>query len=166
MVPGSSVPSSPIERIAMKAVVQRVKRCAVTVGGMEMARIDEGLLVLLGIAQDDADKDLEYVADKVMHLRIFPDAEGKMNLGVLETGGAVIVVSQFTLLAEVRKGRRPSFVKAAPPEAAEPMYEAFSDRLRAAGLEVGTGVFGEMMMVSLDNWGPVTIIVDSSDMSG
>lgn len=146
----------------MKAVVQRVGRCVVTVEDARVAEISEGLLVLLGVAAGDTEADLTYVADKVLNLRVFPDAEGRMNLSVLQAGGSVLVVSQFTLLADVRKGRRPSFIGAAPPDEAEPMYLAFADRLRAAGIEVRTGIFGAMMTVSLDNRGPVTLIVDSA----
>jgi D-tyrosyl-tRNA(Tyr) deacylase len=120
------------------------------------------LLVLLGVARGDGDRELEYVAEKTLNLRIFPDDEGKMNLSVLDIAGEVTVVSQFTLLADTRKGRRPSFVGAAGPEEAEPVYEDFVGLMKASGLKVGTGGFGEMMVVSLDNWGPVTIVIDST----
>jgi len=133
----------------------------VTVADRVLSRTGIGLLVLLGVAQGDGDKELEYVADKTLNLRVFPDDEGKMNLSVLDVAGELTVVSQFTLLADTRKGRRPSFVSAADPAAAEPIYERFVERLRASGLLVGTGGFGEMMLVSLDNWGPVTIVIDS-----
>jgi D-aminoacyl-tRNA deacylase len=145
----------------MRAVIQRVRRCSVTVGQDVLADTGEGLLVLLGVAKGDTDKDLEHVADKVLNLRIFPDADGKMNLSVLDISGEVTVVSQFTLLADTRKGRRPSFVAAEEPAAAEAMYEKFVSRMRSSGLTVGTGGFGQMMLVSLDNWGPVTIVIDS-----
>lgn len=147
--------------VETRAVVQRVNRCEVTVADRVLSRTGIGLLVLLGVAQGDGDKELEYIADKTLNLRVFPDDEGKMNLSVLDVAGELTVVSQFTLLADTRKGRRPSFVSAADPAAAEPIYERFVERLRASGLLVGTGGFGEMMLVSLDNWGPVTIVIDS-----
>lgn len=147
--------------VETRAVVQRVNRCEVTVADRVLSRTGIGMLVLLGVAQGDGDKELEYVADKTLNLRVFPDDEGKMNLSVLDVAGELTVVSQFTLLADTRKGRRPSFVSAADPAAAEPIYERFVERLRASGLLVGTGGFGEMMLVSLDNWGPVTIVIDS-----
>lgn len=147
--------------VETRAVIQRVNRCEVTVADRVLSRTGIGLLVLLGVAQGDGDKELEYVADKTLNLRVFPDDEGKMNLSVLDVAGELTVVSQFTLLADTRKGRRPSFVSAADPAAAEPIYERFVERLRASGLLVGTGGFGEMMLVSLDNWGPVTIVIDS-----
>lgn len=147
--------------VETRAVIQRVNRCEVTVADRVLSRTGIGLLVLLGVAQGDGDKELEYIADKTLNLRVFPDDEGKMNLSVLDVAGELTVVSQFTLLADTRKGRRPSFVSAADPAAAEPIYERFVERLRASGLLVGTGGFGEMMLVSLDNWGPVTIVIDS-----
>lgn len=147
--------------VETRAVVQRVNRCEVTVADRVLSRTGIGLLVLLGVAQGDGDKELEYVADKTLNLRVFPDDEGKMNLSVLDVAGELTVVSQVTLLADTRKGRRPSFVSAADPAAAEPIYERFVERLRASGVLVGTGGFSEMMLVSLDNWGPVTIVIDS-----
>lgn len=147
--------------VETRAVIQRVNRCEVTVADRVLSRTGIGLLVLLGVAQGDGDKELEYIADKTLNLRVFPDDEGKMNLSVLDVAGELTVVSQFTLLADTRKGRRPSFVSAADPVVAEPIYERFVERLRASGLLVGTGGFGEMMLVSLDNWGPVTIVIDS-----
>ena len=147
--------------VETRAVIQRVNRCEVTVADRVLSRTGIGLLVLFGVAQGDGDKELEYVADKTLNLRVFPDDEGKMNLSVLDVAGELTVVSQFTLLADTRKGRRPSFVSAADPAVAEPIYERFVERLRASGLLVGTGGFGEMMLVSLDNWGPVTIVIDS-----
>ena len=147
--------------VETRAVVQRVSRCEVTVADRVLSRTGIGLLVLFGVAQGDGDKELEYIADKTLNLRVFPDDEGKMNLSVLDVAGELTVVSQFTLLADTRKGRRPSFVSAADPAVAEPIYERFVERLRASGLLVGTGGFGEMMLVSLDNWGPVTIVIDS-----
>jgi D-aminoacyl-tRNA deacylase len=147
--------------VETRAVIQRVNRCEVTVADRVLSRTGIGLLVLFGVAQGDGDKELEYIADKTLNLRVFPDDEGKMNLSVLDVAGELTVVSQFTLLADTRKGRRPSFVSAADPAVAEPIYERFVERLRASGLLVGTGGFGEMMLVSLDNWGPVTIVIDS-----
>lgn len=126
-----------------------------------LADTGTGLLVLLGVARGDTEKELEYIADKTLNLRIFPDDEGRMNLSVLDIGGELTVVSQFTLLADTRKGRRPSFVGAAEPAIAEQMYELFVERLRASGLNVDTGGFGEMMLVSLENWGPVTIVIET-----
>jgi len=147
--------------VETRAVIQRVNRCEVTVADRVLSRTGIGLLVLLGVAKGDGDKELEYIADKTLNLRVFPDDEGKMNLSVLDVAGELTVVSQFTLLADTRKGRRPSFVSAADPAVAEPIYERFVERLRASGVLVGTGGFGEMMLVSLDNWGPVTIVIDS-----
>jgi len=147
--------------VETRAVIQRVNRCEVTVADRVLSRTGIGLLVLLGVAKGDGDKELEYIADKTLNLRVFPDDEGKMNLSVLDVAGELTVVSQFTLLADTRKGRRPSFVSAADPVVAEPIYERFVERLRASGVLVGTGGFGEMMLVSLDNWGPVTIVIDS-----
>ena len=147
--------------VETRAVIQRVNRCEVTVADRVLSRTGIGLLVLFGVAQGDGDKELEYIADKTLNLRVFPDDEGKMNLSVLDVAGELTVVSQFTLLADTRKGRRPSFVSAADPVVAEPIYERFVERLRASGVLVGTGGFGEMMLVSLDNWGPVTIVIDS-----
>ena len=145
----------------MRAVVQRVKRCRVSVGGETVGEIGAGLLVLLGIAQGDTEAAAEYLADKVAGLRIFEDPEGKMNLAATDVGGAVLVVSQFTLYGDVRRGKRPSFDAAARPEQARPLYEYFVARLRAAGLRCQTGRFQEMMQVELVNDGPVTILLDS-----
>ncbi|HYX69582.1 MAG TPA: D-aminoacyl-tRNA deacylase [Terriglobales bacterium] len=145
----------------MRAVIQRVKRCRVSVGGETVGEIGPGLLVLLGIAQADTEAAADYLADKVAGLRIFEDAEGKMNRSVAEAGGDVLVVSQFTLYGDVRRGKRPSFDAAARPEQARPLYEYFVARLRAAGLRCQTGRFQEMMEVELVNDGPVTILLDS-----
>lgn len=142
-------------------MIQRVKWCRVEIDGRAAAETGEGLLALLGVASGDGESELAYVADKTLNLRIFPDEDGKMNLSVVDVGGEVMVVSQFTLLADTSKGRRPSFVSAAEPALAEPLYQAFAERMRAAGLTVGTGEFGAMMDVTMDNWGPVTIILDS-----
>ena len=145
----------------MRAVVQRVSRAAVSVDGAVTGAIERGLLVLLGVAPGDTEAEARWLADKVVGLRIFPDAEGKMKRDVAEAGGGVLVVSQFTLYGDCRKGRRPSFVGAAPPEVAEPLYEAFVLAVRANGLPAATGRFGAMMQVELVNDGPVTLLVDT-----
>jgi D-tyrosyl-tRNA(Tyr) deacylase len=145
----------------MRAVIQRVTAADVQVDHEIVGRIGPGLLVLLGIARSDEEKDADYLADKVVNLRIFEDDEGKMNRSLLETGGELLVVSQFTLLGDCRKGRRPSFVEAAPPERAEQLYEYFVDQLRLKGINVSTGQFQAMMAVSLVNDGPVTLILES-----
>ncbi len=145
----------------MRAVVQRVKQAAVRVGGASVGEIGPGLLVLLGVAHDDTEADADYLADKVAGLRIFEDADGKMNRAATEIGGAVLAVSQFTLFGDVRRGKRPSFDAAARPELARRLYEHFSERIRAAGLPCATGRFQEMMEVELVNDGPVTILIDS-----
>lgn len=145
----------------MRAVIQRVTAADVQVDHEIVGRIGPGLLVLLGIARSDEEKDADYLADKVVNLRIFEDGEGKMNRSLLETGGELLVVSQFTLLGDCRKGRRPSFVEAAPPERAEQLYEYFVNQLRLKGINVSTGQFQAMMAVSLVNDGPVTLILES-----
>ena len=145
----------------MRAVVQRVSRASVTVEGEVVGRIGAGLLVLLGVANDDSEADAEFMAAKVAGLRIFEDEEGKMNRAVSEVGGAVLAVSQFTLLGDARKGKRPSFDAAARPERANQLYELFVDKLRDFGLTVETGKFQAMMQVELVNEGPVTILLDS-----
>ena len=145
----------------MRAVVQRVSRAAVHVGGRQVAAIGRGLLVLLGVARDDSEADARYIADKLAGLRIFDDAEGRLNLSVADVGGAVLLVSQFTLLGDCRKGRRPSFSHAAPPETAQQLYRQVADRLERAGIPVQTGRFREHMQVSLVNDGPVTVLLDS-----
>ncbi len=145
----------------MRAVVQRVKRASVTVGGEVTGRIEKGLLVLVGVGREDTEADAGYLADKVAGLRVFEDGAGKMNLSTAEVGGAVLVVSQFTLYGDVRRGKRPSFDAAAPPEPARRLYELFAERIRAAGLRCETGRFQEMMDVELVNDGPVTILLDS-----
>jgi D-tyrosyl-tRNA(Tyr) deacylase len=141
----------------MRAVVQRVSRARVTPGG----EIGRGLCVLLGVARDDRAETAERVAGKVARLRIFPDDEGRFDRSVLDVGGAALVVSQFTLIAETAKGNRPSFAAAAPPEQAEPLYSRFCAELRALGVPVQTGVFGAKMEVELVNDGPVTVVLDS-----
>src|SRR5450432_1040548 len=148
----------------MRAVVQRVSRCRVTVEGSTVGEIGAGLLVLLGVGKSDAEADADYLIEKVLGLRIFEDAEGKMNLSVQDTGGALLVVSQFTLYGDVRRGKRPSFDAAARPEEANRLYEYFVAKVRAAGLRCETGQFQAMMDVELVNTGPVTILLDSEKM--
>lgn len=146
----------------MRAVVQRVSRAKVTVDGKVTGEIGPGLLVLLGVARGDSPAQADYLAAKVAGLRIFEDERGKMNRSISEIGGGVLVVSQFTLYGDVRRGKRPSFDQAATPEQAGELYEYFVQRLRAAGLPCETGKFQEMMSVELVNEGPVTILLDSS----
>ena len=141
--------------------MQRVTRASVRVEDEVVGEIGGGLLVLLGIAQDDAERDVEYLVEKITQLRIFEDADGKMNLSVIETGGALLVVSQFTLYGDVRRGRRPSWIEAAPPLVAEPLYESFVTKAKQHVKEVATGSFRRMMQVELVNDGPVTILLDS-----
>jgi D-aminoacyl-tRNA deacylase len=146
----------------MRAVIQRVKSASVSIGGKIKSEIDQGLLVLVGIEEADEEADSEWLAGKIVQLRIFDDNNGVMNLSVLETGGSILVVSQFTLHALTKKGNRPSYIKAARPEKAIPLYEDFTLRLsKLTGKETGTGEFGAMMLVSLVNDGPVTIIIDT-----
>jgi D-aminoacyl-tRNA deacylase len=145
----------------MRAVVQRVREASVTVAGRAVARIGPGLLVLLGVGQGDTEQDALQLAEKVVNLRIFGDEAGHLNLSALDTSGAVLVVSQFTLYGDARKGRRPSFVEAAPPAEAERLYRRFVEAVRASGLAVGEGVFQADMDVGLVNQGPVTILLDS-----
>jgi D-tyrosyl-tRNA(Tyr) deacylase len=145
----------------MIAVVQRVSRASVRVARETVGAIDAGLLVLLGVALGDTEADSEWLANKCAELRIFRDGADKMNLSLLDTGGAVLVVSQFTLLGDCSRGRRPSFTNAAPPAEADRLYRDFVDRLRARGLNVSTGVFQAMMEVELVNDGPVTMLLDS-----
>ena len=145
----------------MRAVVQRVRRASVTVSGETVGEIGPGLLVLLGVGQTDTEAAADYLADKVAGLRVFEGEAGRMNRAVGEIGGAVLVVSQFTLFGDVRRGKRPSFDGAARPESARQLYEYFVDKLRAAGLRCETGRFQEMMQVELVNDGPVTILLDS-----
>jgi len=145
----------------MRAVVQRVSRASVKVGNETTGEIERGVLVLLGVAQEDTEADADYLAEKIAGLRIFEDDGGKMNLSVREVGGAVLAVSQFTLFGDVRRGKRPSFDAAARPEVARRLYEYFVERVRGLGLRCETGRFQEMMEVELVNSGPVTILVDS-----
>ncbi|HEX5889867.1 MAG TPA: D-aminoacyl-tRNA deacylase [Pyrinomonadaceae bacterium] len=145
----------------MRAVVQRVTRARVTVDGEIVGEIGNGLVVLLGVAHDDTKQDADYLAPKIVSLRIFDDSEGKMNLPLKETGGGLLVVSQFTLYGDVRRGLRPSWSDAAPPEVAEPLYEYFVEVSRKLIARVATGSFRKMMQVELVNDGPVTIMLDS-----
>lgn len=145
----------------MRAVVQRVKESSVTVDGNIVGKIGAGLLVLLGIAKSDTIQDADYVADKIINLRIFEDEKSKMNKSLLDSGGEMLVVSQFTLLGDCSKGRRPSFTDAADPENANQLYEKFVEKIRSYGIKVETGVFRAMMDVALINDGPVTLIVES-----
>lgn len=146
----------------MRAVVQRVSRAQVAVGTEVTGKIGRGLLVLLGISREDTEKDADYLADKIAGLRIFEDENGKMNLDVAAIGGSVLVVSQFTLYGDVRRGKRPSFDAAASPEQARRLYEYFVGQIRTAGLPCQTGKFQAMMQVELVNEGPVTILLDSA----
>ena len=145
----------------MRAVIQRVKEARVEVEGEVVGRIGEGMLILLGAGKDDTEMDAGYLAEKIMGLRIFEDAEGKMNLSVTDTGGELLVVSQFTLYGDCRKGRRPSFDKAAPPEVAGELYNLFVSKIRESRVKVETGRFRAMMDVHLVNSGPVTLMLDS-----
>jgi len=150
----------------MRAVVQRVASARVEVEGVAVGAIEKGLLVLLGVARGDGDRDAAWMAEKIPSLRIFEDGEGKMNLGLEEVGGALLAVSQFTLLGDARKGRRPSFVGAAPPDEANRLYERFVELARERGLTVETGRFQAHMQVHLVNDGPVTILLDSPGSEG
>jgi len=145
----------------MRAVVQRVKGAKVDVEGKRIGEIGQGLLVFLGVGEGDSEKDAEYLANKIAHLRIFSDEKGLMNLSIVDTGGALLVVSQFTLWADCVKGRRPSFTRAAVPDRAQELYEYFNLNLQKLGLQVATGVFQALMEVHLINDGPVTVLLDS-----
>ena len=148
----------------MRAVVQRVKEAAVVIGGQQVGRVGKGLLVFLGVGQEDQAADVRVMVDKVANLRIFADADDKMNHSVLDIQGQVLVVSQFTLWGDCRKGRRPSFTSAAPPNIARLLYEAFVEGLRGLGLTVQTGRFQEIMEVHLVNDGPVTLLLDTQKL--
>lgn len=147
----------------MRIVLQRAKNAAVSVEGNVIGKISYGVVLLVGVTHEDTEEDAAYLANKVAHLRIFEDDEGKMNHSLLERSGEVLSVSQFTLYGDTRKGRRPSFIQAAKPEQAKQLYERFNDLLREQGLTVETGQFGAMMEVSFTNDGPVTLILDSND---
>lgn len=147
----------------MKALLQRVTEASVNIDGEIVGRIGKGLVVFIGIAQEDTERDANYLADKVVNLRIFADDASKFNLSALETRGEILIVSQFTLLADARKGRRPSFAQAALPEQAEALFNLFVDLVRNSGLKVETGRFQQHMLVEIHNDGPVTIALDSKE---
>ncbi len=145
----------------MKAVVQRVSKSSVAIDNEVVGEIGSGLMVLLGVAGEDSEREADYLAEKIINLRIFSDEDGKMNRSLIEVGGEMLVVSQFTLLGDCRKGRRPSFISAAAPEKGNALYEYFVDCIRQKGVTVATGRFGAMMDVALVNDGPVTLILES-----
>ena len=145
----------------MRAVIQRVSRASVVINNEEYSRIGAGILALLGVEKEDTAEDAAALARRIVELRIFEDEAGKMNRSIAETGGAILAVSQFTLLGDCRKGRRPSFDPAAPPDVAKPLYERFVKEVEALGIPVATGVFQAMMAIELTNQGPVTFILDS-----
>jgi D-aminoacyl-tRNA deacylase len=149
----------------VRAVIQRVSRASVAVDGQNVGQIGRGFLVLLGVTHDDSRAEADWLARKIAGLRIFEDDAGKMNLGLADVGGAILVVSQFTLYGDVRKGRRPDFIQAARPEVAEPLIEYFVAQLRGQGLTVGTGQFRAIMDVELVNEGPVTLWLDTADVT-
>ncbi len=146
----------------MRAVIQRVSRAAVTVNQCQTGAIGHGLVVLLGIHRDDQQAELEWLVDKIVHLRIFADEEGKMNRSLLDTGGAMLIISQFTLYGDCRGGRRPGYSQAARPEQAEPLYDSFIQRVQRYGVQTATGRFQAAMSVELVNDGPVTLLLDSA----
>ena len=148
----------------MRAVIQRVKSASVTVEGKVVSEINKGLLVLLGVAQEDTPAEIDYMANKIANLRIFEDDDGLMNLSILDVEGEALVVSQFTLYGDCRKGRRPSFIAAARPEKADSLYQAFMDEISRLGVPVKAGIFQAMMDVELINDGPVTILLDSNKL--
>ena len=145
----------------MRAVLQRVRSASVTVDGQMIASIAQGLVVLLGVAKGDSEADVSYMADKIPHLRIFSDEAGKMNLSIMEVKGELLIVSQFTLLGDTHRGRRPGFDAAAPPDTARRFYESVAHAIRERGVHVHTGKFGANMVVTLENDGPVTFVLDS-----
>jgi D-tyrosyl-tRNA(Tyr) deacylase len=145
----------------MRAVVQRVSYSKVTVDGVIIGEIQKGLNVLLGVGQEDSEKDIEYLAEKIINLRVFEDSNGKMNLSLLDVSGELLIISQFTLYGDTRKGKRPSYDKAARPEVAENMYNKFVDYCKQYDIKVQTGKFQAMMMVEIHNDGPVTLLIDS-----
>ncbi len=148
----------------MRAVVQRVKKAEVKVNKRVVGSIDKGVLIFLGVAKEDSEKDCEYLANKIAHLRIFPDDQKPMNKSLIDVGGSALVVSQFTLLGDCRKGRRPSFTEAAEPEKAKELYNKFIEILKGMNIHVETGIFQEMMEVHLINDGPVTMLLDSKKL--
>jgi len=150
----------------VKALIQRVSKASVSIDGEEVGRIGRGLVVFLGVADGDMQKDAQYLMQKIINLRIFADAEEKFNLSALDINGELLLVSQFTLLADTRKGRRPSFIGAAPPDQAEAMFDYFVELARDSGLKVATGRFQQYMQVEIHNDGPVTVMLDSRDKFG
>ena len=148
----------------MRALLQRVSRASVTVEGQVVGQIGQGLLVFLGVGRDDSELQVKTLADKIVYLRIFGDDEGKMNRSLLDIGGEVLVISQFTLYADTRRGRRPSFTNAAPPTVAETLFERFKKALASYGLTVASGIFGASMTIEIRNEGPVTIWLDSEEL--
>jgi D-aminoacyl-tRNA deacylase len=163
-MPGGTISAIGNRRIPLRSVVQRVSRAAVRVDGITVGAIGRGFLVLVGVTHADGRAEAEWLARKIAGLRIYEDDAGKMNLGLTDVGGEVLVVSQFTLYGDARKGRRPSFTEAARPEQAEPLVDYFANRLREEGLHVESGVFGAMMEVELVNDGPVTLWMDTEDV--
>lgn len=147
----------------MKIVIQRAHNAHVSVGGKTIGKIDQGLVLLVGVTHDDETTDINYLAQKIVNLRIFEDEDGKMNKSLKDVSGSILSISQFTLYGETKKGRRPNFMKAARPDKAEKLYHEFNETIRKMGVHVETGVFGEMMDVSFTNVGPVTLILDSKD---
>jgi D-tyrosyl-tRNA(Tyr) deacylase len=147
----------------VKALLQRVSQASVSIAGEEVGRIGQGLVVFLGVASEDTEKDAQYLVSKIINLRIFADAEEKFNLSALDIKGELLLVSQFTLLADTRKGRRPSFIEAAPPAQAEQLFDYFVGQARGSGLKVATGRFQQYMQVEIHNDGPVTVMLDSRD---
>jgi D-aminoacyl-tRNA deacylase len=145
----------------MKVVLQRAKNAAVSVDSEIKGQIDRGLMLLVGVTHEDTEKDADYLAEKIVNLRIFEDENGKMNLSLKDTEGSILSISQFTLYGDTKKGRRPNFMEAAKPDHANKMYDYFNDKLKALGINVQTGIFGAMMDVAFTNDGPVTLILDS-----
>lgn len=148
----------------MKAVIQRVKYALVKVDGVEIGKCNQGFLILLGVGNGDSKKDVEALVNKITKLRVFEDGEGKMNLSIQDVGGEMLIISQFTLYADCRKGNRPSFINAAPPAVSKPLYELFVEKIRETGIPVQCGEFGADMKVELLNDGPVTIVMESEEL--
>ena len=148
----------------MKAVLQRVKQASVSIEGETVGKISSGIMLLLGVTEEDTEKECDFLAEKAVNLRIFEDEAGKMNRSLLDAGGEMLVVSQFTLCADCRRGRRPSFTRAARPEKAIPLYERFIGNIREMGIPVSTGRFGADMLVSIENDGPMTILLDTDEI--
>lgn len=148
----------------MKAIIQRVRRSSVTIDGTVVGKIGPGLTLLLGVTESDTEKQCDYLAEKAVNLRIFEDDAGKMNRSLLDIGGEMLIISQFTLCADCRKGRRPSFIAAARPEQAVPLYERFIAQVQTQGVQTASGQFGADMLVSIENDGPVTIILDTEEI--